>query len=160
MLGYAEILRNVLALKGIECRYVAGTEKDSNDAHAWNQVKIGEHWFNVDLTWDRDKIKEMTENGIEILPSQILHTDEEFINHDKYVRSESIVEERCSVGIQEVIETGKRQVAQGILNSVVDLVVQNGITTTDVNRFGGELGRVAAGRDSRTELRNIEKRER
>lgn len=28
------------------------------DGHYWNQVKIGNVWYNCDLTWDSPKIKE------------------------------------------------------------------------------------------------------
>lgn len=46
--GYAEILRNLLALRGIECRNVRSKE------HSFNQVKINGKWYYCDLTWDRD----------------------------------------------------------------------------------------------------------
>lgn len=55
--GYAEILRNVLACCGIECRYVGADNKEKNeDGHAWNQVKLDGKWYNMDLTWDADRI--------------------------------------------------------------------------------------------------------
>ncbi len=62
--GYAEILRNACAICGIEARYISSKEElsideDGNiseDTHAFNQVKIDGVWYNVDLTWDRDRI--------------------------------------------------------------------------------------------------------
>ena len=51
MHGYAEILRNVLACRGIKCIILG------SDTHAYNQVNIGGKWYYVDLTLDRDSIK-------------------------------------------------------------------------------------------------------
>ena len=48
--GYAEILRNILLERGIECRCV------NSDKHAYNQVKINGKWYYVDLTYDKDLI--------------------------------------------------------------------------------------------------------
>ena len=50
--GYAEILRNVLACKKIESKFVV------SDTHGYNQVKIDGRWYYVDLTWDADDIVE------------------------------------------------------------------------------------------------------
>lgn len=60
--GYADILRNALALVDIDCRLVSGLADKSrpNSGHAWNQVAIVDSnghkkWYNTDLTWDRQK---------------------------------------------------------------------------------------------------------
>lgn len=45
--GYADILRNALALVGVDARMVSGP------GHAWNQIKIDGRWYDTDLTWDR-----------------------------------------------------------------------------------------------------------
>ena len=47
--GYADILRNALAMVGIDARIV------SNNGHAWNQVLINGKWYSTDLTWDRQR---------------------------------------------------------------------------------------------------------
>ncbi len=41
---------------GIECKYITG-RKDL-DPHAWNQVKIDGNWYNCDLTFDINNIKD------------------------------------------------------------------------------------------------------
>lgn len=46
--GYAEAYMDLLRRVGIECRYVSSKDMD----HAWNLVKIGDHWLHVDVTWD------------------------------------------------------------------------------------------------------------
>ena len=50
--GYAELLRNMCACKGIECIYVG------SETHAFNQVKIGKNWYYFDLTNCCKKIKD------------------------------------------------------------------------------------------------------
>ena len=46
--GYAEAYMDVLKRAGVECHYVISTIMD----HGWNQVKLGDHWYHVDVTWD------------------------------------------------------------------------------------------------------------
>lgn len=48
--GYAKAFQLLLNAAGIENVYVVG--KASGQGHAWNQVKIDEEWYNVDLTWN------------------------------------------------------------------------------------------------------------
>ena len=50
--GYAELLRNLCALRGIECICV------SSNHHTFNQVKIGKNWYYFDLTKTCDMIKD------------------------------------------------------------------------------------------------------
>lgn len=89
--GYAEIVRNVFSCLGIDAIYVSGSEEaKENDAyyvvdgkkykeggHAWNQIKLDGVWYNMDLTWDRDKIFAGKE------PQFLLKSDKDFY-HDKY----------------------------------------------------------------------------
>ena len=60
--GYSELLKLALNNIGIECNVINGTYKKMGnpefDGHYWNQVKIGNVWYNCDLTWDSPKIKE------------------------------------------------------------------------------------------------------
>lgn len=48
--GYACSTKMLLNRVGIECRTVVGMSK--NSGHMWNQVKINENWYNLDVTWD------------------------------------------------------------------------------------------------------------
>lgn len=52
--GYTEALDLLCYLSGIECIGVSGTgETDSAfGPHAWNKVRLGDKWYNVDVTWD------------------------------------------------------------------------------------------------------------
>ena len=74
--GYSRILQCVLNSVGIECNYIGGsTNKERDLNHAWNQVKIDNKWYNVDLTWDRDDFED------DMLIENCLVSDEDFFNH-------------------------------------------------------------------------------
>ena len=73
--GYAKILKQALSCVNIQSEIICGKLVDKEYGHAWNQVKIDETWYNVDLTWDADKIKENRELDY------CLQSDSEFINH-------------------------------------------------------------------------------
>ena len=103
--GYADILRNALAMVGIDAEYVSGFcvdevrtkeefEKEStikdfqeiveNDdgniyigaRHAWCKVKIDGKWYNVDPTWDVPNIKRKE------VPSHCLMSDDDVKKKD------------------------------------------------------------------------------
>lgn len=53
---YAQMLEYLCNKAGIECEYVSG------EGHAWNVVKIGGHWFNIDCcaTWTISRLTFLT----------------------------------------------------------------------------------------------------
>ena len=75
--GYAFAFQYLLQKAGIPCAYVSGSantipasERDQ-DNHAWNVVKIGNKWYEVDATWDDSE----SEEGEEVFT--MLQEDEE-----------------------------------------------------------------------------------
>lgn len=48
--GYAYAAKMLLNRVGIECHTVVGMSK--NSGHMWNQVKINNNWYHLDVTWD------------------------------------------------------------------------------------------------------------
>jgi len=88
--GYANILKEALACVGIEAKFISGFYEEKADGHAWNQVKIGNSWYNVDLTWERDKIVRTGD-----IDRGILKSDQEFEDHLKYARNRTTSEEKC-----------------------------------------------------------------
>lgn len=48
--GYSLLYYKLLTEVGIECRFITGYS--NNEYHGWNIVKIGNYWYNVDVTWD------------------------------------------------------------------------------------------------------------
>jgi len=81
--GFAEALRNLLAEKGIEAKYMSGRKKVVNNSldekgHAWNQVRLDGVWYNCDITHDRDFI-------ISERPAPcFLKSNYEFADYSKY----------------------------------------------------------------------------
>ena len=141
--GYAEILRNALALKGIECKYIQGTSEEAGGGgHAWNQVKIGNNWFNVDLTWDRRAIAETKTVGPEVLK-----TDAEFEDHKEFSLYRSD-EEKCDVSINAVmINRAKNQKAEqeqhaGLQESVENIGIRKEILPSEITRGAAQIRRI------------------
>ena len=64
--------------------------------HAWNQVKIGDKWYNVDLTWERDAI---VRTGV--ISKEILKSDQEFENHMMYSSGRTANEEKCVTSMRK-----------------------------------------------------------
>ena len=52
--GYATLFYMMCNEAGIGCRIVSGQANGSNgtEDHAWNVVRLGGKWYNVDVTWD------------------------------------------------------------------------------------------------------------
>ena len=105
--GYAESLRNVLPMKRIECRFVSATIKNTNSGHAWNQVKVGGKWFNLDLTWDLELIRRCRSRDVPF-GKLILLSDEEFKNHDNYILDRPKGVEKCDTKITDLIKRERK----------------------------------------------------
>lgn len=90
--GYAEIVRNVFSCCGIDSRYIWGynTIDRARCAHAWNQIKLDGQWYNMDLTWDRDRIV----NGEE--PQYSLQSDKDFNTQKHPYYAEECKQEKCN----------------------------------------------------------------
>lgn len=77
--GYSKILSEALTMIGIQSEKIIGDSESiyrkNNETHEWNQVCLNGNWYNVDLTWDADKLKDGRE------PDFCLQSDEEFIEH-------------------------------------------------------------------------------
>jgi hypothetical protein len=106
--GYAEILRNALALKGIEALYIAGFNPIKKAAHAWNQVKIGGHWYNTDLTHSirTNRIISREKEGYPI-GIYLLFSDEEF-HYEDYGEERPVGEKKCNTRIVEAIRAYRK----------------------------------------------------
>ena len=100
-LGYANILRSTLKCLGIESAVILGNGIKNLGGHAWNQVKIGEQWYNIDLTEERNEIVRQGQ----ALPS-ILKSDNEFEYHTKIFK-ENVEVKECPYSIDERPETNQ-----------------------------------------------------
>ena len=77
--GYSDAFTLLMHVCGIECFQIWGEAKNAKgktESHAWNKVKIGNDWYNVDVTWDDPKDDKVC------LYSYFNTTDEEILrNH-------------------------------------------------------------------------------
>ena len=48
--GYSLLYYKLLTEAGVQCRFITGSA--NGEDHGWNLVKIGDAWYNVDVTWD------------------------------------------------------------------------------------------------------------
>lgn len=73
--GFCVLLYRLLQESGIDCRIVTGIADDGTggEYHSWNIVKVGECYYNMDVTWDA-----------QIGSRQyFLLSDEDFIGHTR-----------------------------------------------------------------------------
>ena len=55
--GYSVLLYRMLLDNGVDCRVVCGLGKQmdgTSERHAWNIVRLGEKYYNIDTTWDAE----------------------------------------------------------------------------------------------------------
>lgn len=71
--GYATLLYRLLTELGISTRYISGT--GDGVSHGWNIVKLGDCYYNVDVTWDASYLQ----GGAEY--AYFLKSSSEFGNH-------------------------------------------------------------------------------
>lgn len=69
--GYAKAFMYLARALGYDCVLVTGIDHNEIN-HAWNQVKIGDEWYNVDVTWDD------TDDENEVRHTYFLRSDEFF----------------------------------------------------------------------------------
>lgn len=48
--GYAQAMKLLCDLSGLECTMISG--QADGESHAWNLVRLGKEWYHVDVTWD------------------------------------------------------------------------------------------------------------
>ena len=72
----AELLKNMLACIGIESKIVRGNIVGTGKEHTWNQVKVLDKWYNVDLALDSKRIS--NQNKRKSKPINCLISDKNF----------------------------------------------------------------------------------
>ncbi len=74
--GYALMAYRLLLEAGIDCRYVVGGT--SQGLHAWNIVKIGDLYYNLDTTWMDSRMKDWVDY------KWFLKCEENFDDHNRW----------------------------------------------------------------------------
>ncbi len=90
--GYSRIVREILSQIGIETQFVLAI------THAWLQIKIGKKWYNVDYTWERDKI---SKRGY-ALPN-MFKLDKEFKDSRKHKYKIKSQQHNCNIPLDKEI---------------------------------------------------------
>lgn len=72
--GYASLFYRIAKTVGISTRLIAG--KGMNDNHGWNIVKVGEYYYNIDVTWDDD--------GTATSYTYFMKSMQDFSNHTRF----------------------------------------------------------------------------
>ena len=72
--GYSEILKNLLSCVDIECSVISGTDMNG-EKHAWNQVKLGDEWYNVDLTYASNALRNGNATGDLFMSDDVFYGD-------------------------------------------------------------------------------------
>lgn len=138
--GYADILRNTLLYKGVEAKFIKGV-RSNGVGHAWNQVKIGERWFNVDLTWDRNTVVELDD-----VPIDVLKTDKEFEDHNEYNIERTTTEMSCETGIKSLMNaTRKLNQTVNLEETIEKLGIQNEIRKTEITQAVKKIKEIEVG---------------
>ena len=77
-LGYAVSLCRLLSELGVECRIIKGEgiKASGSELHAWNVVRIGDLFYNIDATWNSSEEADYYLKGSEDFPNHI--PDEEY----------------------------------------------------------------------------------
>ncbi len=76
-LGFADTLKQMLSLVGIEAKIIPSLADTNGLNHAFNVIKIDGKWYNADLTWDYPYIRR------KIRPPYCLKSDKEFQRCEK-----------------------------------------------------------------------------
>lgn len=80
--GYTKAFAYLARELGYECVLVTGIDHTEVN-HAWNQVKIGSKWYNVDVTWD-DTDDEYTQRHTYFLRSDKIFDTQHFADKENF----------------------------------------------------------------------------
>ncbi len=79
--GYATLFYRMALEAGLDCRVITGTSTDLKtgvqEAHAWNIVKLGDSYYNLDATWDSSR----KQSGTDYI--YFLKSMSDFSNHNR-----------------------------------------------------------------------------
>ena len=140
-LGFTEILKNCLALLGINSRIVRGNFAGISEEHVWNQVQLEENWYNVDLGLDSKKMS--NSNKFKNKPSFCLISDREF---SKTHIPKSSKLEYCSETMNQKIiaqyfksETGIVIYAKNFIEKIKNVFLYNKMLALPVGKHAKEV---------------------
>ena len=131
--GYAEILKQALSLVGIESHYVTSKEEGKEgQTHAYNIVKIDGEWYNADLTWDHEYIRN------NITPKYCLKNDKDFrktgLDSEEYhMPAYEEMDHKCESDSIEIYQELKKNLLMKKVKFFIDKFKEVGIKTVISN---------------------------
>lgn len=109
--SYALCMYKLLVEAGVPCHWIGGSAGTGRDSagHAWNIVKLGDQWYNLDATWDdadddnvsHEYFLKGTTDFDEADPSQTHTMDEEY-NSSGYLTVFPIAETKYTVSDEDL----------------------------------------------------------
>lgn len=113
--GYAETFKLFMDYLGIDCQIIKGYA--DNVSHAWNIVKIGGEWYNIDVTWDDPIIENQVITGTDNLSyNYFLKPDDVFKKDHVATTNHPACTSTVYLYIQQYYD-----VPYAVLNSVYDI---------------------------------------
>ena len=70
--GYSKAFNLLASKMGLESQVITGTT-DRGENHAWNQVKIGVEWYNIDVTWEDTDISGEIRSEYFLRPDKVFY---------------------------------------------------------------------------------------
>jgi hypothetical protein len=105
--GYAKTMQYLCDIAGIECLTVPGMNS-SDSTHAWNKIKIGSNWYNMDATW-----------------GDPFDRGGKFMSHPFFLVPDSWITETHLMSNQKTLSSG----------AVIDFFTAPACTASDLNYF-------------------------
>lgn len=143
--GYAKAFMCMMNILNIPCKIVTG---DAGGSHAWNVVKLGKKWYQIDVTWDDpipDRKNEIGYNYF-LLTDKQLSKDHSWIKSDYpkcNTKSDKYIYKMYNVckNADDVKAELQNQMNKG--NSNYQILVKNssGLTFNDIANCLHELGK-------------------
>lgn len=124
--GYSEILRNVLSCVGIEGTVIIGKTTNGTE-HAWNQIQLGNTWFNTDLTLAKNKIREGKPTGDLFMSDIAFFGDRREMTFDKG-------KEKNGISIESTVEVGGHEKAYGVNHKICECYISPYLTSSLIER--------------------------
>ncbi|MCI8587257.1 MAG: hypothetical protein HFJ49_01430 [Clostridia bacterium] len=118
--GYAEIFRNVFSCVGGESKVIDGYY--AGGLHSWNQIKLGDIWFNTDITTARNTIREGNPSG------NLFMSDQAFFGDRRKVTLEKGVELKGK-SMESTVIIGGHSNPYGLNNKKCDTYITPAVTS-------------------------------
>lgn len=113
--AYATLFDKLGSKAGLDVRYATGTSKKTGEPHIWNMVKIGENWYNIDVTWDDPTIN---------FKDGYVENIDDFVIYDYFLKSDKQMEP-------------SREIDKDINKPIGVMTMETGLKNARIEKVGG-----------------------